>query len=173
MAIKYLKSKITSESGWLTGEHSFRVRIEYLNPNGDECEFDRNVFGCEDAGEALNYASSLLLQATFELWENYEDVELEIARLSPDPDEERSWGPSREHEDEDLRTVEDGDIAEELMDLEWQVGHDTTVGEFAESVAERLGVSRERVLEVIRKDDPSIPEGKRMCEVIDPNYAEE
>ena len=61
--------------------------------------------------------------------------------------------------------VTDGDISEALADLQYQIIDGTTVGEYAQLVADHLRISKARVLKVIRNEDEGIQESDDMAEL--------
>lgn len=48
--------------------------------------------------------------------------------------------------------VEDWQISEALADFEWQITSETTVGQYAQETAERLGIDKEDVLAIMEKE---------------------
>ena len=87
-----------------------------------------------------------------------------------DEDYERSWGPSRDEEDEEYKNSEftDDEISEALSDYVWSVTDETTAGQYAQEVADRLGTSKERVFDIIKQQAPTqINENSNMNKIID------
>lgn len=58
------------------------------------------------------------------------------------------------------------EISEALMDNEWTVTPDVTVGKYAEEVAEKIGATKHEVLREILKSDPKASESEKMADVI-------
>jgi hypothetical protein len=58
------------------------------------------------------------------------------------------------------------EINEALMDIEWTVTPDVTVGKYAEEVAEKIGATKHEVLREILKRDPKANENEKMADVI-------
>lgn len=48
--------------------------------------------------------------------------------------------------------VEDWQISEALADFEWQITSETTVGQYAQETADRLGIDKEEVLAIMEKE---------------------
>ena len=48
--------------------------------------------------------------------------------------------------------VEDWQISEALADFEWQITSETTVGQYAQETADRLGIDKEDVLAMMKKE---------------------
>lgn len=63
--------------------------------------------------------------------------------------------------------VTDEDIDVTLSDFEWQITDSTTVGQYAEETAQRLGIDKNRVLERMKQDNPNLTEDKKMAEVLE------
>lgn len=57
-------------------------------------------------------------------------------------------------DDEDFKEVTDEDISEALADYEWQITDSTTVDDYARETAEKLGIDKQRVLDVIMNEAP-------------------
>ena len=66
--------------------------------------------------------------------------------------------------------VTDEDIDVTLSDFEWQITDSTTVGQYAEETAQRLGIDKNRVLERMKQDNPNLTEDKKMAEVLEEHY---
>lgn len=66
--------------------------------------------------------------------------------------------------------VTDEDIDVTLGDFEWQITDSTTVGQYAEETAQRLGIDKNRVLERMKQDNPNLTEDKKMAEVLEEHY---
>lgn len=63
--------------------------------------------------------------------------------------------------------ITDEDIDVTLSDFEWQITDSTTVGQYAEETAQRLGIDKNRVLERMKQDNPNLTEDKKMAEVLE------
>ena len=61
--------------------------------------------------------------------------------------------------------VSDDDISEFLFDNQYQITDSTTVGQFAQETANKLGCSKDQVLKVIRKENPNISENEKMSKI--------
>ena len=61
--------------------------------------------------------------------------------------------------------VTDDEISEALADYQWQITDSTTVGQYAQETADKLGCSKEQVLKVILNENPNIREDERMAKV--------
>ena len=57
-------------------------------------------------------------------------------------------------DEEDFKEVTDEDISETLADYEWQITDSTTVDDYARETAEKLGIDKQRVLDVIMNEAP-------------------
>lgn len=128
---------------------------------------DKNTFIDDDTGEesALNDAGELVdeefdadrdedTNIDSELYEQKE-VERRIDNLGSNEFEENK------NEDE----VSDEKISEALADYQWQITDSDTVGSYAQSVADKLGCSKEQVLKVIRNENENISENDSMAKV--------
>lgn len=103
-----------------------------------------------------------------------------------DEDYERSYGevPDKDEEPEQYKKymdsynkwqdkettnenskVSDDDISEFLFDNQYQITDSTTVGQYAQETANKLGCSKEQVLKVIRKENPNISENEKMSKI--------
>ena len=64
--------------------------------------------------------------------------------------------------------VTDDEISEHLADYQWQVTPKTTAGQYAQECADRLGISKERVFNIIKQQAPDqIKESSNMSKIID------
>jgi len=110
-----------------------------------------------------------------------------------DPEYERAYGEFEDEEEDDnpLKTesrsminekqandpnaladkmdseITDEDIDVTLSDFEWQITDSTTVGQYAEETAQRLGIDKNRVLERMKQDNPKLTEDRKMAEVLE------
>ena len=90
------------------------------------------------------------------------DDEAEEERYKALGDEEVS---EKDYVDEPKGEVTEEEISEALADYEWQITDSTTVGQYAQETADKLGCSKEQVLKVIRNEDPNIKEDERMAKI--------
>ena len=77
--------------------------------------------------------------------------------------------PKDEKKPEDVEELEvnEDKISEALADYQWQVTDKTTAGEYAEETAKKLGISKEKVFDVIKKQAPNeIKESSNMSKII-------
>lgn len=76
--------------------------------------------------------------------------------------------------DYDEEFVSDDDIRTELADQSWTISDDDTVDSFAQSIAEGLGIEKQRVIDIIKSEDPSkITEKTKMVDLLYPNEDED
>lgn len=104
-----------------------------------------------------------------ELIKKYEDMGYanDDAILHAEKDMVAKYGEDwNSYLDED--EVTDDDISEHLGDFEWQVDDEMTAGQYAQECADRLGVSKERVFDIIKQQAPDqIKESSNMRRIID------
>lgn len=69
---------------------------------------------------------------------------------------------------QDASSVTDDEISEALSDYTWEIGPKDTIGSYADSIAKKLNIPRERVSGIILKDAPrGSSEESNMQEAID------
>ena len=124
----------------------------------DECQAELDAFfgeGGKGASSSNEYGQAKM------------DDEAEENAYKAQGDEEISEKDyeDKEEDDEPKGEVTDDEISEALADFEWQITDSTTVGQYAQETADKLGCSKEQVLKVIRQEDPNISEDEKMAKV--------
>lgn len=59
----------------------------------------------------------------------------------------------------------DEEISEELADMEWAITGKETAGDYAKHVAEKMGISKDKVFAVMKKENPNITEDMKMSKI--------
>ena len=62
--------------------------------------------------------------------------------------------------------VEDWQISEALDDFKWQVTQETTVGQYAQETADRLGIDKEDVLAIMKKENGELNENDKLAPIL-------
>ena len=59
----------------------------------------------------------------------------------------------------------DEEISEELADMEWTITGKETAGDYAKHIAEKMGISKDKVFAVMKKENPNITEDMKMSKI--------
>lgn len=112
----------------------------------EQCNWDPKKHGgrpCPKHGSGGLWDENVLARKSKLKEAGYEDADLEDEDLKEDFDDD--------YEEE---FVDDDTISEALGDATWSITDATTVGDYANQIAQQLKVPRERVLDVMKKETP-------------------
>lgn len=85
-------------------------------------------------------------------------------RLGKVKSEKQDFDKQKEDKQKEIDYT-DEEISEELADMEWAITGKETVGDYAKHVAEIMGISKEKVFAVMKKDNPNITEDMKMSKI--------
>lgn len=169
------KNKITGADTMFNYEVSFEVFIEAVKDYFDK-HFDVVLDGKDkdvwnmlvDLGERVN---ADIIQEFIEDDEIIKELQDKLEEEAHKKFDEICEEEAEDQEDDKLDEsyeddeVTDDEISEALADYQWQITDSTTVGQYAQETADKLGCSKEQVLKVILNENPNIREDEKMAKV--------
>lgn len=169
------KNKITGADTIFNYEVPFEVFIEAVKDYFDK-HFDVVLDGKDkdiwnmlvDLGERVN---ADIIQEFIEDDEIIKELQDKLEEEAHEKFDELCQEEAEDEEDDKLDEsyeddeVTDDEISEALADYQWQITDSTTVGQYAQETADKLGCSKEQVLKVILNENPNIREDERMAKV--------
>lgn len=169
------KNKITGADTMFNYEVPFEVFIEAVKDYFDK-HFDvvldgkdKNVWNMlVDLGERVN---ADIIQEFIEDDEIIKELQDKLEEEAHEKFDEMCEEEIEDEEDDKLDEsyeddeVTDDEISEALADYQWQITDSTTVGQYAQETADKLGCSKEQVLKVILNENPNIREDEKMAKV--------
>lgn len=163
---------VEMDKDWLVNEEDFDTETygdeevsekDFTGYRGDEHYQDGGKIRHDE--EPINYSSKAsALAEQYELdWKNNRQGIYEKVRNEYGIDVADEMSDILDDEDE----VTDDEISEHLADYQWQITDKTTAGQYAQECADRMGISKERVFNIIKQQAPEqIKEDSNMWKIV-------